>query len=284
MDPYAGFEPRVGEVRAVRTFRIGPDGRLYPLYADTPWASGTNTAHCRAIGGAAAEREDHDAPEPGCTCGFYAYADEPPPAEQPFAQHVLAVVSCWGRIVAGTRGLRAEHARIDAIWMSGRVPPVLAGQVAERYPTVAIHQDKDVMLAEHELTRLDCYEPIGPRPRTGARVTITALLLVALGLGCLPANWLWRDQEARLLWLIEVVGFVCAAGALLHKAPAATRRAAALVCVAATLWLLAPFAGAPGVLLLRLPMVQIAVLALVERSRAARIAGQFPARIGAAGV
>lgn len=282
MDRYAGFEPRVGEVRAIRTFRIGPDGRLYALFADTPWVSGTNTAHCR-VTRAVPGGKTHDAPEPGCTCGFYAYADEPPRAEQPYARHVLAVVSCWGRIVAGTRGVRAEHARIDAIWMSDHVPPVLAGHVAERYPSVAIHQDKVAMLAEHTLTRLDCYQPIGARPGTGTRLTGAALLLAALTLVCLPANWIWRDHEARLLWLIEVVGFVCAAAVLRRKSPAVSGRGAALGCVAAALWLLAPVAGAPGVLLLRLPMVQIAVLAIVERSRTARLAGQIPARIGVVG-
>ena len=43
METYAGFEPQIGEIRALRTFRIGPDGKLYPLYSDTAWVDGTNT-------------------------------------------------------------------------------------------------------------------------------------------------------------------------------------------------------------------------------------------------
>ena len=34
MDAFAGFEPQVGEIRAVRSFRVGPDGTLYPLFSD----------------------------------------------------------------------------------------------------------------------------------------------------------------------------------------------------------------------------------------------------------
>ncbi len=48
MEAYAGFEPRVGEIRALRTFRIGPGGVLYPLFSNTPWSDGTNTARCHA--------------------------------------------------------------------------------------------------------------------------------------------------------------------------------------------------------------------------------------------
>ncbi|MDP9094257.1 MAG: hypothetical protein M3N95_15310 [Actinomycetota bacterium] len=46
MDAYSGFEPQVGEIRALRTFRIGPGGLLYPLFSDHAWTDGTNTAEC----------------------------------------------------------------------------------------------------------------------------------------------------------------------------------------------------------------------------------------------
>ena len=123
MEAYAGFDPRVGEIRALRTFRIGPGGVLYPLFSNTPWSDGTNTARCRA-GGASDESAEHRAPEPDCTCGFYAYACEAAAAEYPNARHVLATVACWGRVIAGTRGIRAEHGRIEAIWMSETVPRI----------------------------------------------------------------------------------------------------------------------------------------------------------------
>ena len=118
MDAFAGFEPQVGEIRAVRSFRVGPDGALYPLFSDQAWVDGTNTARCRV----SPDDPDHGAPDPECTCGFYAYASARAADEYPHARHVLAVVACWGRVIAGSRGIRAEKARIEAIWMSPKVP------------------------------------------------------------------------------------------------------------------------------------------------------------------
>src|SRR4051794_1477530 len=116
MQAWSGFEPRMGEVRALRTFRIGPGGRLYSLSSDIAWPTGTNTAQCLTPQpGAPAS---HAAPNPDCTCGFHAYGSETAAAEDPKSRHVLAVVACWGRIIAGTRGIRAEYARIEALWMS----------------------------------------------------------------------------------------------------------------------------------------------------------------------
>jgi hypothetical protein len=52
------------------------------------------------------------------------------------------------------------------------------------------------------------------------------------------------------------------------------------VAFAVALWLLAPFAGAVGVLLLRLPLIQIAALLFVQRVLLARAASTFPAEVG----
>ena len=78
-----------------------------------------------------------------------------------------AVVSCWGDVVAGTQGVRAEHARIDAMWLHPTAPGWLRQRVAGRYPSARIYADPDAMLAEHPLTALACYEP--PRPRRRCR-------------------------------------------------------------------------------------------------------------------
>src|SRR5882762_5927320 len=112
MEAFSGFEPQVGEIRALRTFRIGRDGGLYPLFSDVRWAAHANTARCRSPG-MGRDETDHLVVEPGCTCGFYAYADEQTAAEYPHSRHVLAVVACWGRIIAGTRGLRSQYTRVE---------------------------------------------------------------------------------------------------------------------------------------------------------------------------
>src|SRR5690349_4179321 len=104
MDAYAGCEPQVGESRALRSLRIGRGGGLHPLFSDTPWGAGTNTAVCL--------REPpvwHDGPDRDCTCGLQAYGSGEATAEYPHGRHVLAVVACWGRVIAGTRGLRTER-------------------------------------------------------------------------------------------------------------------------------------------------------------------------------
>ena len=53
-------------------------------------------------------------------CGFYAYGTLPAASRHAQARRVLAVVACWGRVIPGTLGLRAQHARIEAIWVSSR--------------------------------------------------------------------------------------------------------------------------------------------------------------------
>jgi len=107
-----------------------------------------NTAQCAS---------GHTPAAPGCRCGFYAYGTRRAARQYAEARRVLAVVACWGRVVPGTRGLRAQYARIEAIWLSARVSPHLARQLRERYPSVTVYRSKRVMLRRHPPTRLDSY-------------------------------------------------------------------------------------------------------------------------------
>jgi hypothetical protein len=59
--------------------------------------------------------EPHEAPHPSCKCGIYAvYA---PRVGTPFpdAERVWGVVTTWGRIEVHSDGMRAQHARIEAL-------------------------------------------------------------------------------------------------------------------------------------------------------------------------
>jgi hypothetical protein len=278
MDAFSGYEPQVGEIRALRTFRIGRDGGLYPLFNDVRWAAEANTAHCHRPGMGGAET-DHLVVDAGCTCGFYAYADEQAAADYPHSRHVLAVVANWGRVVAGTRGLRSQYARVEAIWMSPTVPADLAAKVAERYPSTVCYTDRAVMLSEHPPMRLDCYETLSPRNRAVNRLGVRAAFVCALILGLLPWRWLTGNSDALILWAATVGVFLIASvGYGRHLEVAARKRA--LVCSATVLWLIAPLAGAAGVLFLRLPILQIAAIAGRQRRNALREAGRFPAPIG----
>jgi hypothetical protein len=279
MDRFSGFEPQVGEIRALRTFRIGRDARLYPLFGTVAWTEGTNTARCRATATRRHVDPEHAVVDPNCTCGFYAYADEPAAAEYPHSRHVLAVVACWGRVVAGTRGLRSEHARVESIWMSPTVPADLAAQVVENYPATSAYDDRAEMLAAHPPTHLDCYELPSPRERTQSRFVTVAALLIALTLGVLPWHWLTSNHDAFALWAVALVTFVVATIAYGGRAEVAARKRA-LVCSAAVLWLIAPLAGPAGFYFFRLPVLQVAVVARRQRSNAIRASSRFPADIG----
>jgi hypothetical protein len=277
MDPYAGFEPSVGEIAAVRTFRIGRGGTLCPLFSDEAWEDGANEARCRNVPPGAVAL--HPAPDPGCTCGFYAYGSEAA-VEYRHERHVLAVVSFWGRVIAGTRGLRAEHGRVEALWLSETVPAELAARVARRYPSVALYRDRAAMLAEHPPTPLDCYEPMpaARRPWSGRWWSAAALSLAVAS--TLPADWLggvavaqWTDGVAFFLLMIAAV----ALGWRRPDDPAVPRRRLFLFAVA--LWTVAPFGGTLGVLFLRLPLLEVAVLTAVQWARVVRAARRFPADV-----
>jgi hypothetical protein len=190
---------RVGEIRALRTFRLGQDGSLLPVaHRSGSWSDGPNTARC--------ERGGHTPAAPGCSCGFYAYGTRRAALQHDESRRLLAVVACWGRVVPGTLGLRAQHARIEALWVSSRVNSGHAALVRRRYPSVMFYTSRRDMLREHRLTRLDSYErpprlPRLPRPRRR-----------------LIADWFGDDAEElggcllRILVVIQlifmVIGFV----------------------------------------------------------------------------
>jgi hypothetical protein len=141
---------RVGEIRALRTFQLSSDGSLRPVaYTDVAWVDGANAANCDLC--------DHTPAAPGCGCGFWAYGTRGGASQHRAAKHLLAVVACWGRVVPGTLGLRAQYARIEAIWVSGRIPRGRIALLHKRYPSAVVYGSKRAMLRKHRLSRLDSY-------------------------------------------------------------------------------------------------------------------------------
>jgi hypothetical protein len=59
--------------------------------------------------------EPHDAPHPSCRCGIYAVYEPRTATPFPDADRVWGVVTVWGRIEVHSDGLRAEHARVEAL-------------------------------------------------------------------------------------------------------------------------------------------------------------------------
>jgi hypothetical protein len=280
VQPYAGFEPQVGEIRATRTFRVGPGGVLYPLFSATPWRPGDNTAACRVIQPAAGALPPHLVPDPSCSCGFYAYGSAAAAGEYPHARHVLAVVACWGRVIAGTRGIRAEHGRIEAVWVSEQVPADLVASIVTRYPAVTVYPDKSAMLAAHPLTALDCYEDAEIRRASAARRWLQAVAGASVAVSTLPAHWLGGTHQAQPVWCAALAVFL-ATGLLLGRGVRtdAGLRRRLLFFHAGLLWMIAPFAGTLGLVLLRLPLLQLGVLGLAHHRQLVRAASRFPADI-----
>jgi hypothetical protein len=68
--------------------------------------------------------EPHAAPHPDCECGIYAY--HRPGRRNWFGEFdwVEGVITTWGRIELHDDGLRAEHARIEALIRRAELPDV----------------------------------------------------------------------------------------------------------------------------------------------------------------
>ena len=128
----------VGDVRMVRSFRIGPAGQLYPVNSIDAWADGWNTAAC-------GRGKTHAPPGPNCRCGFYLYSDAAYALAQPTARQVMAVVATHGAMEIGSRGARPSRARVAALWLGPRVSDQLTQAVSERHPTMTVFCDRTAM-------------------------------------------------------------------------------------------------------------------------------------------
>jgi hypothetical protein len=161
--------------------------------------------------------------------------------------------------------------------MSATVPPELAAAVGARYEHAAVYSDKQLMLAEHPPSVLDCYEPDGPERET-RRQGIRAAVVAGLVLGLVPSAWLTSNLDLEVAWWAAFALSVSGALISARRAGVAAHRRA-MQYGALAMWLLAPFGGAAGTVLLRLPMIQLAALFNAQRRILAREATRFPARI-----
>ena len=253
MGEFSGTEPLVGEIVGLRTFRVDDWGLLLPLYSTETWYDGTNTATCSPPTGEH-RRGPHAVPSDDCECGFYAYGTRAAAAQNRNMRYVQAVVSCWGGVVAGTQGVRAEHARIDAIWLHPQAPTWLRHRVATRYPSARLYADADAMLGEHPLSELSCYERPG-RSRRSARFAAAVVFGAVLALGVLPLELLQGSSLLWNLWLVVTATVAVFTGWLAIGSHGAGHFAAAFVVGGVLAWLVAPWFGLSG-WLLRVPLLR----------------------------
>jgi hypothetical protein len=125
---HQGAEPRAPDliepVVAFRCWRV-IDGGLRSVYLPTFWTGRQMTAGCLCEESPDADAprsaaEGHGVPDRGCTCGIYAYYE--PDLNFPKVDHqgVAGIVSLWGSIEVHDEGMRAEHARIEALALYSR--------------------------------------------------------------------------------------------------------------------------------------------------------------------
>ena len=191
----------IGDARMVRTFRIGCDGRLFPVNTATAWTPGWNTATC-------GRGRSHTPPAPGCRCGFYVYADPAYALAQAPARQVLAIIAVHGSIEAGSRGARVKEAKIEAIWLGSRVGDELAAAVQAEYPAILIYRDRTAMFADLPLTRLPGFKAprLGEAARRWLRVYLLVFLAVTAVAGALPMHTQTASTAWAALWVSVLAG------------------------------------------------------------------------------
>jgi hypothetical protein len=101
-------------VVAFRTFRA-MGARLRSPYRKVFWDDRVLSAVCECSHGSS-----HRAPSPGCNCGIYATFRPQYDFARIDYRGVVGIVSVWGRIEVHRDGMRAEHARVEALSVYGR--------------------------------------------------------------------------------------------------------------------------------------------------------------------
>jgi hypothetical protein len=108
-------------------------GLLQSLVGRAGWPETTDmVAECR--------RKDHSPPAMTCGCGLWAFSD-PQALVFGFGQlegvaTVSGIISAWGEILVGVDGMRAECARVEAIFDHPAMPqalPITKRAIADAY-------------------------------------------------------------------------------------------------------------------------------------------------------
>lgn len=207
-------EPMVGEVTALRSFRLTDDGYLLPLTdagGHDPWPTETHSAKCN-------RKREHLSPDPDCTCGFYAYGNRSwVQGYGPYAwSHlVLAAVHCSGRLVAGEKGLRAQKMRLKACYINKAAPREVLERLRSHYPEVEFFTSRKALLAAYPETTLSTYLETSKRARffklftptlRGALAALVVPLLVLHVASIVVNDWPSFTRFALLMFALLVWG------------------------------------------------------------------------------
>ena len=113
----------IERVVGFRAWRV-IDDRLLSPYIPCRWKGRTMHAECWPANRSLTKgrgwlNRPHPVPHADCQCGIYAYHRPGARAYYGEFEWVEGVVSAWGRVVSHHDGFRAEHARIEALALSG---------------------------------------------------------------------------------------------------------------------------------------------------------------------
>jgi hypothetical protein len=114
-----GAPDLVTPVVAFRAWRM-IDGLLLSPYIPCRWEGRVMHATCYPANrilerGRGWLAEPHTSPHPDCRCGIYAYHRPGTQAYFGEWEWTEGIVTAWGRIEAHATGLRAQHARVEAL-------------------------------------------------------------------------------------------------------------------------------------------------------------------------
>jgi hypothetical protein len=124
------IEPVVG----FRKWRL-EGGQLRSPYVAITWREREAHAACHRTSltglmfGQSWLEEAHESPHPDCKCGIYAYHEPNARPPMSYLRSVWGIVTLWGRIEVHREGMRAQHARVEALgyprdWGPLRRPPL----------------------------------------------------------------------------------------------------------------------------------------------------------------
>lgn len=82
-------------------------------YGNSKWSNGHLTSVCERFSVLGDTKGDHSSPDMDCTCGIYAHYLPLESYERTY--NVFGVIEASGRIFMGTKGFRAEKAKIVAL-------------------------------------------------------------------------------------------------------------------------------------------------------------------------
>jgi hypothetical protein len=152
----------VGDLRGYRRWKVFDNGYLASTFMSYAWGSATEVAACILADPA----WDHPSPVTDCTCGLYAHyratTVEPPwrrPIVPPVVGQPLGVVTVAGRVILGTRGMRAERMTLHALVTDDAA-------LGERYG-VPIYRSRKALLYDYpppDYGDLVDVDPIDPPP------------------------------------------------------------------------------------------------------------------------